>query len=72
VQRDVRKRVLDGRLNDRGGAAVSKEEKERENEEVFEIEEIEQIKGIPRGRQKAGYLGYYDRLRIPVIENTAQ
>ena len=38
----------------------------------FEIEEIEQIKGIPRGRGKQGMLGYFDRLRIPVIENTAQ
>ena len=37
----------------------------------FEIEEIEQIKGIPKGRGKAGNLGYYDRLRIPIIENTA-
>jgi methylthioribulose-1-phosphate dehydratase len=38
----------------------------------FEIEEIEQIKGIPKGRGKAGNLGYFDRLRIPIIENTAQ
>lgn len=37
----------------------------------FEIEEIEQIKGIPKGRGKAGNLGYFDRLRIPIIENTA-
>lgn len=37
----------------------------------FEIEEIEQIKGIPKGRGKQGNLGYYDRLRIPIIENTA-
>jgi methylthioribulose-1-phosphate dehydratase len=37
----------------------------------FEIEEIEQIKGIPNGRGKQGNLGYYDRLRIPIIENTA-
>jgi methylthioribulose-1-phosphate dehydratase len=37
----------------------------------FEIEEIEQIKGIPMGRGKQGNLGYYDRLRIPIIENTA-
>ena len=38
----------------------------------FEIEHIEQIKGIGKGRGKKGNLGYYDRLRIPVIENTAQ
>ncbi len=37
----------------------------------FEIQEIEQIKGIPRGRNKTGYLGYFDTLRIPIIENTA-
>lgn len=38
----------------------------------FEIEEIEQIKGIPKGRGKQGNLGYFERLRIPIIENTAQ
>jgi hypothetical protein len=38
----------------------------------FEIKEIEQIKGIPKGRGKVGNLGYFDRLRIPIIENTAQ
>ena len=38
----------------------------------FEIEEIEQIKGIGRGKGLAGNLGYHDRLRIPIIENTAQ
>ncbi|OCK72936.1 Methylthioribulose-1-phosphate dehydratase [Lepidopterella palustris CBS 459.81] len=37
----------------------------------FEIQEIEQIKGIPKGRGKVGNLGYYDRLRVPIIENTA-
>ncbi|TKA63276.1 Methylthioribulose-1-phosphate dehydratase [Cryomyces minteri] len=37
----------------------------------FEIERIEQIKGIPKGRGKAGNLGYHDSLRIPIIENTA-
>ena len=36
----------------------------------FEISNIEQIKGIPAGRGK-GMLGYYDTLRIPIIENTA-
>ena len=38
----------------------------------FEIEMIEQIKGIPKGRGKQGMLGYFDRLRVPIIENTAQ
>lgn len=37
----------------------------------FEIEMIEQIKGIPKGREKQGMLGYYDRLKVPIIENTA-
>ncbi|KAL8737051.1 MAG: hypothetical protein Q9181_002066 [Wetmoreana brouardii] len=37
----------------------------------FEIEQIEQIKGIPKGRGKEGMLGYFDRLRVPIIENTA-
>ena len=38
----------------------------------FEIEQIEQIKGLPRGKGKAGMMGYFDRLRVPIIENTAQ
>ncbi|KAI4171469.1 MAG: hypothetical protein LQ343_004207 [Gyalolechia ehrenbergii] len=37
----------------------------------FEIEKIEQIKGIPKGRGKEGMLGFFDRLRIPIIPNTA-
>jgi methylthioribulose-1-phosphate dehydratase len=37
----------------------------------FEIECIEQIKGIPKGRGQPGNLGFFDRLRIPIIENTA-
>lgn len=41
-------------------------------EACFEIEKLEQIKGIARGRGKTGSLGYFDRLRIPIIENTAQ
>ena len=41
-------------------------------ERCFEIEQIEQIKGIPKGRTKPGMLGYFDRLRVPIIENTAQ
>lgn len=40
------------------------------NHEVFEIQEIEQIKGIPKGRGK-GMLGYFEKLTIPIIDNTA-
>ena len=42
------------------------------SEVCFEIQEIEQIKGIPKGRGKTGMLGFYDKLSIPIIENTAQ
>jgi len=44
------------------------------NSDVFEIEHLEQIKGIPKGygEEKKGNLGYFDRLRIPIIENTAK
>lgn len=45
---------------------------QRPEEQCFEIEKIEQIKGIPKGRGKQGMLGYFDRLRVPIIENTAQ
>ena len=38
----------------------------------FEIEKIEQIKGIPKGRGKQGMLGFFDKLVVPIIENTAQ
>ena len=38
----------------------------------FEIEKIEQIKGIPKGKGKQGMLGFFDRLKVPIIENTAQ
>lgn len=41
-------------------------------ESCFEIEQIEQIKGIPKGRAKQGMLGFFDKLSIPIIENTAQ
>lgn len=43
------------------------------NSNVFEIEHLEQIKGVPKGygEEKKGNLGYFDRLRIPIIENTA-
>lgn len=50
--------------------AVEKDEKVEER--CFEIEKIEQIKGIPRGRGKPGMLGFFDKLRVPIIENTAQ
>ncbi|EMC95119.1 hypothetical protein BAUCODRAFT_527141 [Baudoinia panamericana UAMH 10762] len=49
--------------------------------DVFCIKEIEQIKGISRGGsgsdeiaeggRKLGNLGYFDTMRIPIIENTA-
>lgn len=41
--------------------------------DVFEIQKLEQIKGIPKGygEEKKGNLGYHDRLRIPIIDNTA-
>ena len=41
-------------------------------ERCFEIQQIEQIKGIPRGKGKAGMLGFFDKLKVPIIENTAQ
>lgn len=40
--------------------------------DCFEIEQIEQIKGIPKGKGKTGMMGYFDRLQVPIIENTAQ
>ena len=46
-------------------------EKTRGKDACFEIEHLEQIKGIPRGKGKEGMLGFYDRLRVPIIENTA-
>lgn len=49
--------------------------------DLFAMKEIEQIKGISRGGtgsteileggRKAGNLGYYDTMKIPIIENTA-
>ncbi|KAF1824094.1 Methylthioribulose-1-phosphate dehydratase [Dissoconium aciculare CBS 342.82] len=49
--------------------------------DVFALKEIEQIKGISRGGtgsteiaeggRKLGNLGYFDTLKIPIIENTA-
>ena len=48
------------------------EHAEKVEDRCFEIEKIEQIKAIPRGRGQTGMLGYFDRLRVPIIENTAQ
>lgn len=40
-------------------------------DKTFEIQNQEMIKGVPRGdSRKKGYLGYFDRLVIPIIENT--
>lgn len=44
---------------------------EMPEDKCFEIEKIEQIKGIPQGKGKQGMLGFFDRLRVPIIENTA-
>ncbi|KAI9765116.1 MAG: Methylthioribulose-1-phosphate dehydratase [Geoglossum simile] len=46
-------------------------EQEKGPDGCFEISNIEQVKGIPKGRGKAGNLGYFDTLRVPIIENTA-
>jgi methylthioribulose-1-phosphate dehydratase len=47
------------------------EQGQKVEERCFEIERIEQIKAFPKGRGKAGMLGYFDRLQVPIIENTA-
>lgn len=40
-------------------------------DKTFEIQNQEMIKGVPKGdSRKNGYLGYFDRLVIPIIENT--
>jgi len=44
---------------------------EQQGSKVFEIEKLEQIKGIGKGPGR-GNLGYFDKLRIPIIQNTAQ
>ena len=36
----------------------------------FEISNTEMIKGIPKGKGQ-GMLGFFDTLRVPIIENTA-
>lgn len=60
--------VLVTLLVERDAEAVGQSPTER----CFEIEQIEQIKAVPKGKGKEGALGYFDRLRIPIIENTAQ
>lgn len=55
-------------LVERDAEAVGQSPTER----CFEIEQIEQIKAVPKGKGKEGALGYFDRLKIPIIENTAQ
>lgn len=47
------------------------EKGQKVEDSCFEIEKIEQIKGIPKGKGKSGMLGYFDKLRVPIIENTA-
>lgn len=40
-------------------------------DKTFEIQNQEMIKGVPRGNSRVnGYLGFFDRLVIPIIENT--
>ncbi|KAI5810652.1 class II aldolase/adducin N-terminal [Pyronema omphalodes] len=38
---------------------------------VWRIGGIEQIKAIPKGYGQEGYMGFFDTLEIPIIENTA-
>ncbi|KAF2154757.1 Methylthioribulose-1-phosphate dehydratase [Myriangium duriaei CBS 260.36] len=47
-------------------------ERKASESNVFAISTLEQIKGVPRGYgpEKKGNLGYYDTLKIPIIENT--
>ena len=47
-------------------------ENEKGKDGCFEISNIEQIKGLPKGKGKEGMLGFFDTLKIPIIENTAQ
>ncbi|KAL9101836.1 MAG: hypothetical protein Q9187_009194, partial [Circinaria calcarea] len=49
----------------------AKQADQKVEDACFEIQEIEQIKGIPKGKGKQGMLGYFDKLRVPIIENTA-
>lgn len=64
--------VLVTLLVERDAVEHAVEHAEKVQERCFEIEKMEQIKAIPRGRGKGGMLGYFDRLRVPIIENTAQ
>jgi methylthioribulose-1-phosphate dehydratase len=47
-------------------------ERESGAEASFEIEQLEQVKGIGGGPAREGNLGYFDRLIVPIIENTAR
>ena len=62
-------------------AGLQTSDLDSKSKDVFAISQIEQIKGISRsgsgsdeiaeGGRKIGNLGYYDTLKIPIIENTA-
>ncbi|KAK5134648.1 hypothetical protein LTR08_006304 [Meristemomyces frigidus] len=64
-----------------GQAGLQPDPEHPSSRSVFSIKEIEQIKGISRGGsgsseiaeggRKVGNLGYYDTMRIPIIDNTA-
>lgn len=45
---------------------------EQKQSNVFAVSTLEQIKGVPRGYApaKTGNLGFYDTLKLPIIENT--
>ncbi len=47
-------------------------ESEKGKDSCFEISNIEQVKGLPKGKGKEGMLGFFDTLRVPIVENTAQ
>lgn len=47
-------------------------ERESGPDASFEIEQLEQVKGIGGGPAREGNLGYFDRLIVPIIENTAR
>lgn len=45
-------------------------ERELGKQACFEISNLEQVKAIPKGPGK-GMLGFFDTLKVPIIENTA-
>ena len=45
-------------------------ERDAPGKNFFEIEKLEQIKGIPKGYDQKGNLGYLDCLKVPIIPNT--